>query len=321
MSGRLLLERGRDAPAQVSRQCAAACEYATRDALFEARHDARYFGQPGLRDGERGAELRYRADEATRIGMARRAEQRRDGRLLYLAACIHHHHALGDFGHHAEVMGDKDDGRTEALLEVGHETEDLRLDGDVERGGRLIRNQELGAAGQRNRDHHALAHAAGQLMRVLARAPTRLGDADKAEHLHHTLVHLLAVKSLMQPQRLSDLAADGEDWIEACHRLLEDHADVVAAALAHGGFAKLEEVSALKTDRARNTAGRLRHQPQNGICGDRLSATALADDRDRLTSLHRERDAVDRAVHPLRRAEVGLQVFDFHHWHAERSLT
>src|SRR5262249_50092808 len=152
-----------------------------------------------------------------------------------------------------EIVGDEDDGRAEALLEVGHETENLRLDGDVECGGRLIRDQELGAAGQRNRDHYALAHAAGQLVRVLARAPTRLRDADKAEHFHPTLLHLLAVKSLMQPQRLGDLAPDGEDWIEACHRLLEDHADVVAAHLAHSGFAELEKVSALETDRARST--------------------------------------------------------------------
>src|SRR5262249_48540332 len=195
-------------------------------------------------------------------------------------------------GHHAEVVGDEDDGRAEALLEVGHETENLRLDGDVERGGRLICNQELGAAGQRNRDHYALAHAAGQLVRVFARAPTRLGDANEAEHLHHALLDLLAVQPLMQPQRLGDLAADGEDWVEARHRLLEDHADVVAAHLAHGGFAELEEVSALETDRARNTAGRLRHEPQNGIGGNRLSATALAYDRHRLAGLHRERNAV-----------------------------
>src|SRR5262249_60328762 len=110
----------------------------------------------------------------------------------------------------------------------------------------------------------------------------------------HTLVHLLAVKSLMQPQRLSDLAADGEDWIEACHRLLEDHADVVAADLAHGGVAKLEEGSALKKDRARKTAGRRGPQPQNGIFGDPRSPTPRADDRDRRPGLHRGTDTDPR---------------------------
>jgi hypothetical protein len=36
MGRRLLLQRGRDAPAQVAGECAAACEYAPLDALLEA---------------------------------------------------------------------------------------------------------------------------------------------------------------------------------------------------------------------------------------------------------------------------------------------
>jgi hypothetical protein len=94
-------------------------------------------------------------------------------------------------------VGDEDDGGTDALLEVGHEIEDLRLDGDVERGGRLVRDKEFRSTGERNGDHHALTHAAGKLVRVLARAPTRLGDADKAEHFHHALLDLLAAEPLM----------------------------------------------------------------------------------------------------------------------------
>jgi len=152
----------------------------------------------------------------------------------------------------------------------------------------VVGDQELRAAGERNGDHDALAHAAGQLVRVLARAPARLGDADEAEHLHHALLDALAAEPLMQPQGLGDLAADGEDRIEARHRLLEDHADIVAADLAHGALAELEQVPALETYRAPDSAGRLRHQPQNGIGRHRLSATALADDRHRLAGLDRE---------------------------------
>src|SRR6266567_7540437 len=285
MGRRLLLQRGRHAPTQVARQCASVREYATRDALLEVRYDARDLRQPGLRCGEGGAEFGHRAEQAPRIGMPRRTEQLGDRRFLHLAARIHHHDAFGDFGYHAEVVGDEDDGGTDPLLEVGHEIEDLRLDGDVERGGRLIRDQELRAAGERNGDHDALAHAAGQLVRILACAPARLGDADKAEHLHHALLDALAAEPLMQPQGLGDLAADGEDRIEARHRLLEDHADIVAADLAHGALAELEQVSALEPYRARDSAGRLWHQPQNGIGCDRFSATALADDRYRRARL------------------------------------
>ena len=47
--------------------------------------------------------------------------------------------------------------RREALLKVAEEGEDLGLDGDVERGRRLVGEQELGLAGERHGDHHALA--------------------------------------------------------------------------------------------------------------------------------------------------------------------
>ena len=46
--------------------------------------------------------------------------------------------------------------------------QDLRLDGDIERGGRLVGDQERRAAHQRHGDHHALAQAAGELVRILA---------------------------------------------------------------------------------------------------------------------------------------------------------
>ena len=48
--------------------------------------------------------------------------------------------------------------------------QDLVLDGDVERGGRLVGEQQLGRAGERDGDHHALAHAAGKLVRIARRA-------------------------------------------------------------------------------------------------------------------------------------------------------
>ena len=44
--------------------------------------------------------------------------------------------------------------------------EDLRLHGDVERGGRLVGDQQVGLIGERHRDHHALALAAGELVRI-----------------------------------------------------------------------------------------------------------------------------------------------------------
>ena len=59
--------------------------------------------------------------------------------------------------------------------------EDLRLDGHVERGGRLVGDQQPGPAGHRHRDQRALPHAAGELVRVLLEPAPRVGDADPVE--------------------------------------------------------------------------------------------------------------------------------------------
>ena len=59
--------------------------------------------------------------------------------------------------------------------------EDLRLHGDVQRGGRLVADQQIGVVGDRDRDDHALAFAAGQLVRERLGPPLGLGDADEFE--------------------------------------------------------------------------------------------------------------------------------------------
>ena len=51
-------------------------------------------------------------------------------------------------------------------LELPQELQDLRLDGDVERRRRLVRDQEVGLVGERHRDHHPLALAARELVRI-----------------------------------------------------------------------------------------------------------------------------------------------------------
>ncbi len=58
---------------------------------------------------------------------------------------------------------------------------DLGLDGDIERRGRLVGDQQRGLAGERRRDHHALAHASGHAVRVVVVALGCRGNADAVE--------------------------------------------------------------------------------------------------------------------------------------------
>ena len=60
-----------------------------------------------------------------------------------------------------------------SLLQALHQVEDLRLRGHVERGRRLVGDQQVGVVDERHRDHHALAHAARELVRVVVDAAAR----------------------------------------------------------------------------------------------------------------------------------------------------
>ena len=121
-----------------------------------------------------------------------------------------------------------------SLLQLADQLEDLRLDRDVERRGRLVGDQELRRAGERHRDHHALAHAAGELVRIIV-DPLLRGSAILTRR---SISMARSRASLRLAPRCSahgfgDLVADGQDRIERGHRLLEDHRDLVAADAAH----------------------------------------------------------------------------------------
>src|SRR5688572_31049603 len=85
----------------------------------------------------------------------------------------HHHHAVGERDRLFQVMRDEDHrlavGRPQLEQLVLHEMARL----DVERGERLVHQNDLGVEDQRLRQRHALAHAAGQLVRITGAEPAQ----------------------------------------------------------------------------------------------------------------------------------------------------
>ena len=146
----------------------------------ERRDAARDLLQPPR---DRPARARHRAEQADRVRMLRLREQLVHRRLLGLPAGVHDKHAVGDIGDDAEVVRDQDDRGAEPLADVADQVEDPGLDRHVERGRRLVRDQDLRIAGERHRDHHALPHAARELVRVLVDPPVGRRDADEVEQL------------------------------------------------------------------------------------------------------------------------------------------
>ena len=91
---------------------------------------------------------------------------------------IHHGDPVRGLGDHAHVVGDQHDGRAVLAAEALQQRDDLRLHRDVERRRRLVGDDELRLGAQGQRDHHALAHAAGELVRIAVDAPLRRRNAD-----------------------------------------------------------------------------------------------------------------------------------------------
>ncbi len=181
----------------------------------------------------------------------------------------------------------------EALADVEHQRQHLRLDCHVERGRRLVGDQQLGVAGHRHRRHHPLPHPAGELVGIGAEAALGVGHADEAQEVDHPGTALGRGQVLVQQERLVDLVADRHHRVQGRHRLLEDHADVLAADAGHLAPGQLHQVAALEQDPPRDAGRRLGDEPEDRERGQRLARAALADDAD---AIHRRgpRTTLDR---------------------------
>ena len=112
---------------------------------------------------------------------------------------------------------------------VAQEIEDLRLDRDVQRCRRLVGDQQLRLARERHRDHRALAHAARELVRIVLQPRSRARDADLLEQLDaRASAAFRRLTSKCAVERLADLPPDREHRVQARHRVLEDHRDLLA---------------------------------------------------------------------------------------------
>src|SRR5699024_6053764 len=94
---------------------------------------------------------------------------------------VHDDEVLSTLRGEAEVVRDEEDGRAELRGQAAQVVEDLALHGHVERRGGLVRDQQLRAGRETDRDERTLTHAARELVRVLAGATLGVGQASLGE--------------------------------------------------------------------------------------------------------------------------------------------
>ena len=171
---------------------------------------------------------------------------------------------------------------------------DLRLGGNIQGRGGLVRHDQLRVAGNGDRNHYALPHTAGHLKRVVLHTRGRIGDANGGQGLNALLPSFLFRHFAVCAQHFCQLVADRIDRVQAGHRLLEDHGNAVAAHIAHLLGRIGEQIFSVEPNlAAKNLAGRGLDQLHDGQLRHRLAGAGLANHSDDLVLIDMETYIVD----------------------------
>ena len=232
------------------------------------------------------------------------------------AAGIHHRHTVRRFGDDAHIMGDEHHGGALIAGETLQQGDDLRLDGDVERGGGFVGNDEFGLGAEGEGDDHALAHAAGEFMRVAVDALGGGGDADAFQPFDGPRPGLGGVEGEVGGDGFDQLPSHGVERVQGGQRVLEDGADLLAADAAHIIVAQIVDAAAFEEDLAAGDAAGGFEQADDGRAGHGFAGTRFADDAQHLAGGDGEGDVVKRHQGAAAGGEFYAEVADFEeaHW-------
>ncbi len=232
-----------------------------------------------------------------------------DGGGLHDPARVHHGDPVGDVGDHPQVVGDQHQPHGVLPLKLRQQVHDLRLDRHIERRRRLVRDDQVGAEGQRHRDHDALAHPAAELVRIVAHPAPGGRDAHPVHQLGRAHARLLPGHPPVHLEHLPELRPDTQYGIERRQRVLKDHRQLGATNPAPLLVPHPQQIPAVKEDLpARDVPWRRVQNAQDGLRGHRLARTRLPQHGQRLARAHPVTDPVDRVRHPVPRTELHLQI-------------
>src|SRR5579883_1216357 len=232
---------------------------------------------------------RVGGEQRARIGMARRRQHLGGAPLLHHLAHVKDRQPVANLRHYAEIVRDEEHAGAVPLLQRANKPQNLFLHGDVERRGRLVGDHQLGFEAERRRDQHALAHAAGQLVRIAREHAVRIANLHLVQQSAGAPAGFGRRKATLQPQTVGHLRLDPPRGIERGRRILGDECDVAAEDGAQLAGGERQKIAALEAD---PTAGHsyLRGDDAEDRLGDGgLSRSALADEAMHLASADDER--------------------------------
>ena len=245
--------------------------------------------------------------QLARVGVQLFGQRARGVAGLHHLAMAQDGDAVGHLGDHRQVVRDQQQAHAVFRDQIAQQVEDLRLQHHVERRRRLVGDQQLGFQRTGDGDDDALALAAGQFVRIARQREFRLRQADAVEHFSRPFLGVGAARLGVPAYALGDLLADGLDRVERRHRLLEHHADVVAAQRAHLVFGGRKDVDAVEGDAA-GGARRMRQKLHDGQRRHRLAGAGFADQPHHFAGRDGQLDVLqDRRVADRQRQVLDLE--------------
>ena len=161
-------------------------------------------------------------------------ENFRNRTLFDNSACVHNDNVVRHFRNNAQIVRDKQNRAVNLVLQIVEQIENLRLNGNVERRRRLVRDDKARLASKRHCNHNTLAHTTRQFMRVRRIYSFRHSDTNEVEHFNRTLLcKLCRCARNVQKGYFVKLITDGEYGIQRGHGFLEYHRHLTTSQLIH----------------------------------------------------------------------------------------
>jgi hypothetical protein len=157
--------------------------------------------------------------------VAHLAEQGLSGRVFNNASGVHHGDLVSAACYDPEVVSDQDHRHALFATKTGKQRQDLVLDGDIKGCGGFVSDEEVGRTRDGQGYYHALAHAAGKVVRVLGQTLVRFGNPHPLQELLCPVERFPLCQAGVSPQGFGELSPDGEDGRQRGHRVLEHHGD------------------------------------------------------------------------------------------------
>ena len=126
--------------------------------------------QAGQGLGSVGGHGWYGAEQLLCVRVLRAGKDLSYGACFEDLALAHDGDSRGYLADDGEIVAGEENGEAALALKTGEKRKDLCLNGDVERGGWLVGEQQLRLVNERHGDENALTLAAGELVRVVSQA-------------------------------------------------------------------------------------------------------------------------------------------------------